>query len=263
MTGMAQEPFIKRRDSHGIATLTLNRPEARNALTRNGIDEMISALKSISRDSSVKVVVLAGEGPAFCAGHDLKELQAQSDTQWVQDLFAACSEMMLSMTRLPQPIIARIHGIATAAGCQLVATADMAIAAKSARFATPGVNIGLFCSTPMVALSRSIGRKKAMEMLLVGQPLSAANAEAAGLINMSVDDDKLDETVYGLAEVIANKSPKVLAIGKRAFYEQIELGLAESYTYASAVMVKNMLEPDAKEGIGAFLNKRSPVWSKD
>ena len=263
MSGTAQEPFIKRHDDHGIATLTLNRPATRNALTRSGIDEIIATLNSINGDSSVKVVVLAGEGPAFCAGHDLKELQEHSDTRWIQDLFNACSEMMLGMTRLPQPIIARVHGIATAAGCQLVATADMAIAAKSAKFATPGVNIGLFCSTPMVPLSRSIGRKKAMEMLLVGHPLSAANAEAAGLINMSVDDNKLDETVYGLAQVIAKKSPKVLAIGKRAFYEQIELGLAESYNYASAVMVKNMLEPDAKEGIGAFLDKRSPVWNKD
>lgn len=263
MMDATAQPFVNRRDAHGIATLTLNRAKARNALTRAGIDEMLAALASIGADKSIKVVVLAGDGPAFCAGHDLKELRANTDPKWTRDLFTACSEMMLAMTRLPQPIIARVHGIATAAGCQLVATADMAVAAKSATFATPGVNIGLFCSTPMVALSRAVGRKKAMEMLLTGLPLSAANAELAGLINMSVEDDKLDETVYGLAQVIASKSPKILAIGKRAFYEQIELGLADSYTYAGAVMAKNMMEPDAAEGIDAFLSKRTAVWGKD
>ncbi len=260
MMDLASQPFVKRRDAQGVATLTLNRAKTRNALTRAGIDEMLAALTSIGADKSIKVVVLAGDGPAFCAGHDLKELRANTDPAWTKDLFTACSEMMLAMTRLPQPIIARVHGIATAAGCQLVATADMAVAAKSATFATPGVNIGLFCSTPMVALSRNIGRKKAMEMLMTGRPLSATDAETAGLINMSVDDDKLDETVYGLAQVIASKAPKILAIGKRAFYEQIELGLVDSYAYAGAVMTKNMMEPDAAEGIDAFLSKRAPVW---
>lgn len=262
MTDAPVESFITRSDSKGIATITLNRPKARNALSRSGIDDVLKALASISADKSVKVVVLAGAGPAFCAGHDLKELRANTDPKWTRELFEACSEMMLAMTRLPQPIIARVHGIATAAGCQLVATADLAVAAKSATFATPGVNIGLFCSTPMVALSRNVGRKKAMEMLLTGLPLSAANAEAAGLVNMSVAEDKLDETVYGLAEVIASKAPKILAIGKRAFYEQIELGLADSYAYAGAVMTKNMMEPDTTEGIDAFLGKRAPVWGQ-
>lgn len=262
MTNSSGEPFITRKDAKGVATLTLNRPKARNALTRSGIKEVFEVLTSIGMDKSVKAVVLAGAGPAFCAGHDLKELRANKDPKWTRELFDACSEMMLAMTRLPQPIIARVHGIATAAGCQLVAAADLAVAAKSATFMTPGVNIGLFCSTPMVALSRNVGRKKAMEMLLTGKPLSAADAEIAGLINMSVNDDNLDETVAGLAEVIASKAPKILAIGKRAFYEQIELGLVDSYAYAGAVMAKNMMEPDATEGIEAFLGKRSPVWDQ-
>lgn len=252
--------LILRRDAEGIATLTLNRPEQRNALSRALIHAAISALSDIREDKSVKVVVLAGAGPVFCSGHDLKELRANNDPVWTGELFQACSELMLAMTGLPQPIITRVHGIATAAGCQLVATADLAIAADTATFATPGVNIGLFCSTPMVALSRNVGRKKAMEMLLVGKPISAKDAEIAGLVNMAVAPDKLDETVYGLAQVIAGKSSRILAIGKRAFYEQIERGLADSYAYAGAVMCKNMLEEDAGEGIDAFLGKRKPVW---
>jgi enoyl-CoA hydratase/carnithine racemase len=255
------EPLVLRSDQGGVATLTLNRPGARNALSRALIDEFVAALAVIKSHKAIKVVVLTGAGAAFCAGHDLKEMRANPDHGWTQSLFDACSEMMLAMTRLPQPVIARVHGIATAAGCQLVATADLAVAASSATFATPGVNIGLFCSTPMVALTRNVGRKKAMEMLLTGNPLTARDAETAGLINMAVAPEKLDETVYGLAQVIASKSPKILAIGKRAFYEQIELGLADSYGYAGAVMAKNMLEPDASEGIDAFLSKRKPVWA--
>jgi enoyl-CoA hydratase/carnithine racemase len=255
------EPLVLRKDQGGVATLTLNRPDARNALSRALIDEFTAALAVIKGNSAIKVVVLAGAGAAFCAGHDLKEMRVHPDHGWTQSLFDACGEMMLAMTRLPQPIIARVHGIATAAGCQLVATADLAVASSNATFATPGVNIGLFCSTPMVALTRNIGRKAAMAMLLTGAPMSARDAETAGLINMAVAQEKLDETVYGLAQVIASKSPKVLAIGKRAFYDQIEMGLAESYGYAGAVMAKNMLEPDATEGIDAFLSKRKPVWA--
>ncbi|MSO72277.1 MAG: enoyl-CoA hydratase [Rhodospirillaceae bacterium] len=255
-------PFILRTDTEGVATLTMNRPASRNALTRSGIRDMTSALDAIKRDAAIKVVVLAGGGPAFCAGHDLKELRANPDPEWTRDLFDSCSAVMLAMIRLPQPIIARVHGIATAAGCQLVATADLAVASTTATFATPGVNIGLFCSTPMVALARNIGRKKAMEMLLIGRPLSAADAATAGLINMAVAPDKLDETVYGLATAISEKSSKILAIGKRAFYEQIELGLSDSYAYAGAVMARNLLEDDATEGIDAFLGKRKPVWAK-
>ena len=253
--------LVLRRDADGVTTLTLNRPEQRNALSRALMDEAITTLAALNEDNSVKVVVLTGAGPAFCSGHDLKELRANNAPAWTRDLFQTCSEMMLAMTRLPQPVIARVHGIATAAGCQLVATADLAVAADTATFATPGVNIGLFCSTPMVALSRNVGRKKTMEMLLVGKPLTAKDAETAGLINMAVAPDKLDETVYGLAQVIAAKSSKILAIGTRAFYEQIELGLADSYAYAGAVMCKNLLEGDATEGIDAFLGKREPVWS--
>ena len=255
-------PFVLRDDADGITTLTLNRPAPRNALTLAGIKEMTAAFNAIKHDAKIKAVVLVGSGPAFCAGHDLKELRANSEPQWTRELFESCSAMMLAMVRLPQPVIARVHGIATAAGCQLVATADLAVASSTATFATPGVNIGLFCSTPMVALARNVGRKKAMEMLLIGRPLSATDAEAAGLINRAVAPENLDADVYGMARDICGKSAKVLAIGKRAFYEQIELGLAESYAYAGAIMVKNMLEGDAVEGIDAFLGKRQPVWGK-
>ncbi|MDX2144889.1 MAG: enoyl-CoA hydratase [Rhodospirillaceae bacterium] len=257
---MSGAPLILRSDDGGVRTLTLNRPEARNALSRAMIGALIAELRAAGEDRAVRAVILAGAGPAFCAGHDLKEMRGHNDPTWLQLLFDECSALMLAMTRIPQPVIARVHGIATAAGCQLVATADLAVASTAASFATPGVNIGLFCSTPLVALSRNLGRKKALEMLLTGRPITAAEAEAAGLINSAVAPDKLDETVNGLARVIAAKSGKVLAIGKRAFYEQIETGMADAYTYASAVMAKNMLEPDAHEGIDAFLAKRHPVW---
>lgn len=249
-------------DRDGVRTLTLNRPAARNALSLAVIEKLHAELHAANNTPTIHVVVIAGNGPAFCAGHDLKELRQHNDTAWTQGLFQACSAMMMAMTHIRQPIIAKVHGIATAAGCQLVATADLAIASSTATFATPGVNIGLFCSTPMVALSRAVGRKKAMEMLLTGTPLGAIDAERAGLINVVVAPDKLDETVDGLARVIAAKSPKVLAMGKRAFYEQIDRSMADAYTYASAVMAQNMLEPDAHEGIDAFLAKRKPAWTK-
>ena len=261
MSDLINEPFVLRRDHDKVATLTLNRPDKRNALSRDLIAALTEAVEITAADPTIKVIVLAGNGPVFCSGHDLKELRANPDPKWTRELFNACSAMMLAMTRAPQPIIARVHGVATAAGCQLVATADLAVASTNASFATPGVNIGLFCSTPMVALSRNVGRKKAMEMLLTGTPVNAAEAEAMGLVNMAVAPEKLDETVYGLAQVIASKSGRILAIGKRAFYEQIELGLADSYAYAGAVMTKNMMERDAGEGIDAFLAKRKPVWS--
>jgi enoyl-CoA hydratase/carnithine racemase len=257
------QSLILRADRGGIATLTLNRPEQRNALSRAMINQFRATLDALAADRSVRVVVLAAAGAVFCSGHDLKELRANTDPKWTEDLFQSCSAMMLAMTRLPQPIIARVHGVATAAGCQLVATADLAIASTAASFATPGVNIGLFCSTPMVALSRNVGRKRAMQMLLTGAPLTAAEAESAGLLNAVVAPEKLDETVYGLAQTIAEKSRRVLTIGKRAFYEQVEQGMADAYTYASAVMARNMLEPDANEGIDAFLAKRKPAWACD
>lgn len=251
--------LVLRSDQGKIATLTLNRPEARNALSRALMLALTREIEAVASTPAIKAIVLAANGPVFSSGHDLKELKAEAKA--TKEIFEICSAMMLAMTRAPQPIIARVHAMATAAGCQLVATADLAVASDNASFATPGVNIGLFCSTPMVALSRNVGRKKAMEMLLTGTPVSAKDAAAMGLVNMVTAPDKLDETVNGLAALIASKSGKVLAIGKRAFYEQIELGMADAYTYASAVMARNMLEPDASEGLDAFLGKRKPAWA--
>lgn len=256
----ADADLLLQSDIGGVRTLTLNRPAARNALSSALIARLTSTLRNTHNDPSIHVIILASHGPAFCAGHDLKEMRANDEPAWTLALFQACSDLMLTMTRCRQPIIARVHGIATAAGCQLVATADLAIASSNATFATPGVNIGLFCSTPMVALTRAMGRKKAMEMLLTGRPISAAEAQAAGLINAAVTPDTLDETVNDLARTIAAKSPKVLAIGKRAFYEQIDQNLVDAYATTSAVMAKNMMEPDATEGIDALLSKRNPVW---
>lgn len=253
------DTLVLRSDQGKVATLTLNRPEARNALSRALMLALTREIEAVASNPAIKVIVLAANGPVFSSGHDLKELKAEAKA--TKEIFEICSNLMLAMTRAPQPVIARVHAMATAAGCQLVATADLAVASDNASFATPGVNIGLFCSTPMVALSRSIGRKKAMEMLLTGTPVSAKDAAAMGLVNVVVAPDKLDETVNGLATLIASKSGKVLAIGKRAFYEQIELGMADAYTYASAVMARNMLEPDASEGLDAFLGKRKPAWA--
>ncbi|MSO98433.1 MAG: enoyl-CoA hydratase [Rhodospirillaceae bacterium] len=253
--------LIIRADQGGVRTLTLNRPEARNALSLALMEQLIAELVAADKDPAVQVIILAASGPAFCAGHDLKELRTHNEPAWTLELFKMCAELMLTMTRIRQPIIARVHGIATAAGCQLVATADLAVAVTTATFATPGVNIGLFCSTPMVALSRNVGRKKAMEMLLTGRPITAAEAVHLGLINSAVAPDALDATILDLAQTISAKSSKVLAIGKRAFYEQIDQSMVDAYAYASAVMAKNMLEPDAAEGIDAFLSKRKPMWA--
>jgi enoyl-CoA hydratase/carnithine racemase len=258
---VAQEaPVLLRSDDDGITTLTLNRPAARNALSVGLMSAVQEALDAIARDARVKVVILAGNGPAFCAGHDLKEMRANPGREAYQALFAQCSRMMMTITRLPKPVIAKVHGIATAAGCQLVATCDLAVAARSARFATPGVNIGLFCSTPMVALSRAVGRKASMEMLLTGEMIGAERAEQLGLVNRAVDPERLDVEVTALARLIASKSPLVLAIGKEAFYRQVELDLDAAYEYASEVMTQNMLARDAEEGIDAFLEKRPPNW---
>ncbi|HYD29777.1 MAG TPA: enoyl-CoA hydratase [Azospirillaceae bacterium] len=252
--------LVEREDGGGIATLTLNRPQARNALSSALMGELLDMLEEIADDHAVKVVVIAGAGPAFCAGHDLKEMRANPEQTFYQGLFRQCSRLMQAIVRLHQPVIARVHGIATAAGCQLVASCDLAIAADTTRFATPGVNIGLFCSTPMVALSRAVPRKHAMEMLLTGDMIDAREAERIGLINRAVPEDDLDDAVLGLAEQIATKSPLALSIGKEAFYRQIELGLSEAYDYASDMMTRNMLAHDAAEGIDAFLEKRSPCW---
>ena len=252
--------LVLRADHEGVATLTLNRPQARNALSVPLMTALEAALAAVQADAGVRVVVLAGAGPAFCAGHDLKEVRG-ADHATHRALFEQCSRLMQAITALRVPVIARVHGIATAAGCQLVATCDLAIAADTARFATPGVNIGLFCSTPMVALSRAVGRKAAMEMLLLGDMIGAADAVRHGLVNHAVPEAELDGAVQAMAARIAAKSAAVLAIGKPAFYHQAELPLAEAYAYASDVMVRNMQERDAAEGIDAFLEKRAPVWA--
>jgi len=256
----ANESLLLRQDSDGVATLTMNRPQARNALSLALMGALIQALDGLATDPEIKVVVIAGAGPGFCAGHDLKALRADPRRENYEATFNRCSELMLKITHLPKPVIARVHGIATAAGCQLVATCDLAIAENGARFATPGVNIGLFCSTPMVALSRAVPRKQAMEMLLTGELIPAARALEIGLINRAVPAEELDSAVTSLAAVIAGKSPKVLAIGKEAFYRQADLGLAEAYAYASEVMTRNMMARDAAEGIDAFIEKRHPTW---
>jgi enoyl-CoA hydratase/carnithine racemase len=251
---------VLRHDQDGIATLTLNRPQQRNALDRATIAELHDALNRIARDAAVRVVVLTANGPAFCSGHDLKELRANPEPTFYDAVFGACSAMMLAITRLPQPVIARVHAMATAAGCQLVASCDLAIAADTAQFATPGVNIGLFCSTPMVAVSRNLPRKHVMEMLLTGDAMDAATAARLGLVNRAVPAAELDREIARVAGLIVARSPLTLKIGKEAFYRQLEMGQAEAYDFASAVMARNMATRDAAEGIDAFLAKRQPTW---
>jgi enoyl-CoA hydratase/carnithine racemase len=246
--------------AEGVLRLTLNRPEARNALSIGLMTTLLDALGRAASDPGVRVIVIAGSGPAFCAGHDLRELRADPKRETYEHVFALCSELMLTIVRLPTPVIAEVHGVATAAGCQLVATCDLAIAAEEARFATPGVNIGLFCSTPMVALSRAVGRKAAMEMLLTGEFIAAVTARSLGLVNRVVPRAELREAVDALARQIAGKSAVTVKIGKEAFYRQAELDLASAYRYAAEVMTTNMLAEDAGEGIDAFLAKRAPVW---
>jgi enoyl-CoA hydratase/carnithine racemase len=244
----------------GVLRLTLNRPRARNALSIALMQALIAALGRARDDGRTRVVVIGGGGPAFCAGHDLREIRADPRRQTYEEIFALCSELMLTITRLPKPVIAEVHGVATAAGCQLVASCDLAVAAQDACFATPGVNIGLFCSTPMVALSRAVGRKAAMEMLLTGELIGAARAREIGLVNRVVPAGELRAAVDTLACEIAGKSAFTLAVGKEAFYRQAELDLAAAYRYAAEVMTTNMLAADATEGIDAFLAKRQPVW---
>jgi len=253
--------ILLRHDSDHIATLTLNRPAARNALSMGLMEALDAALVAIAEDSSVRVVILAANGPTFCAGHDLREIRATPTRAAYEAVFALCSRLMQRIVRLPKPVIARVHGVATAAGCQLVASADLAVAADTARFATPGVNIGLFCSTPMVALTRAVGRKAAMEMLLTGDLVPADRARELGLVNRVVSETELHDATWALAAGIAAKSPLTVAIGKEAFYRQAELDLAGAYDYASEVMTRNMLANDAAEGIDAFLGKRPPHWS--
>ncbi len=251
---------LVRTDGDGIATLTLNRPAQRNALSLALMDALRAELARIADDPAVKMVVIAGAGPAFCAVHDLRELRGTPTRAMYEAAFERCRALMLQITRLPKPVIARVHGVATAAGCQLVATCDLAVAEEGARFATPGVNIGLFCSTPMVALTRAVPRKQAMEMLLTGDMIGAARAREIGLVNRVVPLDRLDAEVTALARQIAGKSPLTLSIGKEAFYRQIDLDLEAAYAYASETMVRNMMARDAEEGIDAFIEKRAPRW---
>ncbi len=253
--------LVLREDRDGIARLTLNRPKAYNALSLGLMAALQNELEEIASNRAIKAVVLEGSGKGFCAGHDLREMRSRSDETFHQTVFAACSKLMLTVTNLPQPVIAKVHGIATAAGCQLVATADLAIAAESTRFGTPGVNIGLFCSTPMVAVSRAIPRKQVMEMLLTGEMIDARTAVAHGLINHSVAETELEDAVQEMAGKIASKSPLVLKTGKKAFYRQLEMTLADAYAYTSQVMVDNMQARDAAEGIDAFIEKRDPEWT--
>lgn len=260
-TPAAISPPLLRQDADGVARLTLSRPAARNALSIGLMEALVGEFEAIASDTTVKVVVIGGAGSAFCAGHDLRELRSQPERPFYEATFQLCSRLMTQIVRLPKPVIARVHGVATAAGCQLVASCDLAVAAETARFATPGVNIGLFCSTPMVALSRAVGRKAAMEMLLTGELIGAARARELGLVNRVVPEQELDAAVAALARQIAEKSPLTLAIGKEAFYRQAELGLDDAYAYASEVMTRNMLARDAAEGIDAFLGKREPHWT--
>ena len=255
-----EEAPLLRSDSDGVALLTLNRPRARNSLSLGLIAALQAELDAIREDDGVRVVVIAAAGDVFCAGHDLKEIRANPGREAYETLFGNCATLMTSIINLPKPVIAKVQGLATAAGCQLVASCDMAVAGMSARFCTPGVHIGLFCSTPMVALSRNVSRKAAMEMLLTGDAVDAETARAWGLVNRAVADDALDAAVAELAAKIAAKSPLTVKTGKQAFYSQLEMGLDEAYAYASRVMTENMLAKDAEEGIDAFLEKRPPVW---
>lgn len=256
----APERLIARADAGGVATLTLNRPQQFNALSSALLLELQATLDALMRDPSVRIVVLAGAGRAFCAGHDLKELNANPDRHFAKDVFERCSRVMLTLTRLPQPVIARVHGVAAAAGCQLVAQCDLAVAVTESRFATSGINVGLFCSTPAVPLSRNLPRKAAMEMLLTGDFIDAETALRVGLVNRVVAADALDGEIRHLADAILAKSPAAIAAGKKAFYQQLETGLEEAYGIASEAMACNMGLEDAKEGIDAFLEKRKPVW---
>jgi enoyl-CoA hydratase/carnithine racemase len=256
-----EAPILLRSDRDGVATLTLNRPAQRNALSVALMSALQDELDRLKSDASIKVVVIAGAGPGFCGGHDLKEMRATPGRQAYEALFAQCSRLMLSITQLPKPVIAKVHAIAAAAGCQLVATCDLAVASESARFAVNGVNIGLFCSTPMVALTRAISRKHAMRMLLTGDLIDAREALDYGLVNTVVPDGELDAAVDALAGKIVAKSPFALAIGKEAFYKQAELGLEAAYDYASEVMTRNMLARDTERGIDAFIAKQPmPKW---
>jgi len=257
------ERMIIRHDAGGICELTINRPEAYNALSMECMETLQVCLDDIRDDAGIKAVIISGSGSKFCAGHDLKELRDNRDRDFYEQTFTTCSRLMMSIISSPKPFIARVRGIATAAGCQLVASCDLAVAAEDARFATPGVNIGLFCSTPMVAISRTVARKHALEMLLLGDFISAQRAYEIGLVNRIAPPGELDGVTAELAAAIASKSAPTLRIGKHAFQQQIDRDLEDAYAYCNQVMVNNMMAEDASEGIAAFLEKRAPEWGKE
>src|SRR5205814_484680 len=259
----AEEPLVLRsQDARGVVTLRLNRPQAFNALSEAMLAKLQRELDAIASDESVRVVVIGADGKAFCAGHDLKEMRTDPSLEYYERLFAQCSEMMLSIQRLPVPVIARVHGIATAAGCQLVAMCDLAVAASTAKFAVSGVNLGLFCSAPGVALARNVLRKVAFEMLVTGEFISADEAKVRGLINRVVEPEQLDAEVEKLVAAIITKPRVAVAMGKEFFYRQIELGIAPAYEAAAQTMACNMMDEAALEGVQAFIDKRPPRWSK-
>jgi len=258
---MKQSSYISIQGSNnGISRIKLNDPSTYNSLSLGMLKSLIASFKDLDKDEKTRVIIIEGSGKGFSAGHNLKEVQSLKGKSNYNKLFDLCSELMMVITNSNKPVIAKVHGAAFAAGCQLVATCDLALSTNDAKFCTPGVNIGLFCSTPMVALSRNVNRKKAMKMLLTGDPVSAEHAKEIGLINDHFDDSALEEEVSKLAENIASKSKKVVKIGKKAFYKQLEMPLDKAYKYTSRVMSENMMALDAKEGISAFLEKRTPKW---
>lgn len=256
----AAAPHVLTEVRDGVATLTMNRGDRFNSLSTAMIAALDQALDTVAADRNVRVVVLAGAGRAFCAGHDLTEMRAHIDAAWQQGLFDACTAMMLKLTRIPQPVIARVHAAAAAAGCQLVSMCDLAVAADTAKFGLSGINAGIFCTTPAVGVARNVSRKRAFEMLVTGELIDAATARDWGLVNRVVPGAELDAAIAALAATIAKKSAAAMALGKRAFYEQVEQGLAGAYAIAGQTMTCNMLDPDAAEGIDAFLGKRAPNW---
>jgi len=256
-----EEALVLRQDrADGLSTLTLNRPSQFNSLSKDMLAALQAELDAIAAADSVRVVVIAGAGKAFCAGHDLKEMRGNPSKEFMQALFKQMGDFMLSITRMPQPVIARVHGIATAAGCQLVSMCDLAVAADVAKFAVSGINVGLFCSTPAVGLARNLGRKAALEMLLTGEFIDAMEARAKGLVNRVVPADALDAEIERVAGHILGKSAVAIRMGKGMFYKQLEMGLSEAYAYAGEVMACNMMSDDAGEGIDAFMQKRKPEY---
>lgn len=256
------ESILLRHDEQGITTLSLNQADQFNVLSMQMLDLLIQELESIQHDASVRVVVIQAEGKAFCSGHNLKQMRQNPDHQYQLELFQHCGRFMQTLLALPQPVIAKVHGIATAAGCQLVAMCDLAIASENAKFAVSGINVGLFCSTPAVALSRNIGRKKAFEMLVTGEFITAQQAQELGLINHCVAAEDLDQRVHELALKLCHKPAGSLAMGKQLFYQQLELPISQAYAQAAQVMADNMLLADTQEGIDAFMQKRTPSWAQ-